>query len=94
MYRKFIELLGLITDELLNDEMDLDDAMMRITDRDINLFHVNDELKMLEKSDLIGEEEADAVRSVLIYLFAEKTDIELEEIYALVFGRGKKITWH
>ncbi len=94
MYRKFIELLTMITDEILDEESDIEDAIKRIRERDINLFSVNDELKRLEKSSLIGEEEADAVRSVLVFLFARETDLDLEEIYALVFGGGKKLVWH
>ena len=94
MYRKFIELLTMITDEISDEESDIEDAIKRIRERDINLFSVNDELKRLEKSSLIGEEEADAVRSVLVFLFARETDLDLEEIYALVFGGGKKLVWH
>ncbi len=94
MYRKFIDLLTMITDEILDGESDMEDAIKRIRERDINLFSVNDELKTLEKSSLIGEEEADAVRSVLVFLFARETDLDLEEIYALVFGGGKKLVWH
>jgi hypothetical protein len=94
VYRKFIELLTMITDEILDEESDIEDAIKRIRERDINLFSVNDELKRLEKSSLIGEEEADAVRSVLVFLFARETDLDLEEIYALVFGGGKKLVWH
>ncbi|RMG03941.1 MAG: hypothetical protein D6726_04435 [Nitrospirae bacterium] len=94
MYKKFIELLTMITDEILEKGSDIDEAIDNLKGKDINLFSVNDELELLEKSKLIGEEEADMVRSILVYLFARETDLELEDIYALVFGRGKRLVWH
>lgn len=94
MYKKFIELLTMITDEILEKGSDIEDAIDKLKGKDINLFSVNDELEMLENSKLIGEEEADMVRSILVYLFARESDLELEDIYALVFGRGKRLVWH
>jgi hypothetical protein len=94
VYSKFIEFLRLITDELLNKGKDLEDAIVKLDNTDINLFKVNEELREIESSHLIEDEDADAVRSVLIYLFMKNTQLELEDIYALVFGSGKKLIWH
>lgn len=94
MYKRFIKFIKLITDELLNRGYDFEDAIVKLDNPNINLYRVNEELDILERSRMIGQDDADAVRSVLIYLFIKNTDLELEEVYTLVFGNGKKIVWH
>ena len=92
MYRKFMEILKIITEDLLDKGKDFDEAILKFDKADINLFRVNDELKALERSQLIDDDEADAIRSVLVYLFMKDTTIETEDIYILVYG--EKVTWH
>lgn len=35
-----------------------------------------------------------AEKESLMYLFIDETDMDVEEIYSLVFQEGRKITWH
>ncbi len=94
MYRKFIELLRLISEELIEKDGDLDKILTEVDQSNINLFSVNEELSNLEKSKVIDEDEADTLRTVLLYLFMREGEMEIEDIYALVFGNGKRLIWH
>jgi len=92
--KKFLEFLKIITNEVLNNGKQIEDVIMRLDTSDINLYMVNEELRELEKNKLIDGEEADTIKSILFYLFLKDTDMELEEIYAVVFGDGKRLKWH
>ncbi len=94
MYRKFMQILEALGDESIEEEADFEDLARRFEVSDINLFKVNEELRVLEKSRLIGDEEADSLRSLLVYVFAKNTDLETEDIYALVYGEGRRVLWH
>ncbi|NOX21401.1 MAG: hypothetical protein GXO99_09160 [Nitrospirae bacterium] len=94
MYKKFIDLLRLITEELDVRDGDIEELLLQVNAKDVNLYQVNEELKVLERSSVIEPEESDLIKSVLVYLFMKNTDLEVEDIYALVYGNGKKITWH
>jgi len=94
VYKKFIDLLRLITEELDVRDGDIEELLLQVNAKDVNLYQVNEELKVLERSSVIEPEESDLIKSVLVYLFMKNTDLEVEDIYALVYGNGKKITWH
>lgn len=38
-------------------------------------------------------DDKDAGKEVLMYLFIDETDMDVEEVYSLVFAKGKKIKW-
>ncbi len=84
----------MVTEESLREGKDIDEMISQFDVDDLNLYTVSDELDSLVRADLIDEEEADMVRSVLVYIFMKKQDIEPEDLYALVFGKGKRIRWH
>jgi len=47
--------------------------------------------------DLYAENEPgdrDEKREDLMYLFIDETDMDVEDVYSLVFMEGRKITWH
>ncbi len=94
MYKKFIDLLRLITEELDVRDGDIEDLLLQVNAKDVNLYQVNEELKVLERSSVIEPEESDLIKSVLVYLFMKNTELDVEDIYAIVYGNGKKITWH
>jgi hypothetical protein len=48
----------------------------------------NDLYAELESGD--GEER----KEYLMYFFIDETDMDVEEVYSLVFTEGKKIIWH
>ncbi len=39
-------------------------------------------------------EELDRLREVLVYILMKDTDINIDEVYSLVFQNGASITWH
>ena len=48
----------------------------------------------LEEMDHMEPEELDRVREVLVYILMKDSDMEPEDVYSMVFRKGKKITWH
>ena len=38
--------------------------------------------------------EHDEKKEDLMYLFIDETDMDVEDVYSLVFMEGRKITWH
>ncbi|GBE37103.1 hypothetical protein BMS3Bbin07_01262 [bacterium BMS3Bbin07] len=94
MYRKFMEILKVISGDSLEKEKKFDDIIVKLEMSDINLFKVNDELRILEKSRLMEDEDLDTIKSVVVYLFMKNSGLETEEIYALVYGNGRSVMWH
>ncbi len=39
-------------------------------------------------------EELDRLREVLVYILMKDTDVDVDEVYSLVFQNGASITWH
>jgi len=89
-----MEILKVINSDQLEKEKRFDDIITKLEMSDINLFRVNDELRVLEKTRLIGDEDLDTIKSVLVYLFMKNSGLDTEEIYALIYGDGKRVTWH
>jgi hypothetical protein len=84
----------MVTEESLREGTDIDEMISQFDVDELNLYTVNEELESLVRADLIDEEEADMVRSVIVYIFMKKKDFDPEDLYALVFGKGKRIRWH
>jgi hypothetical protein len=42
----------------------------------------------------LDEEALDRIRALLVYLLMNGSSLEQEAIYALVYGKGKKIIWN
>jgi hypothetical protein len=89
-----MEILKVISGDSLEEEKKFDDIIVKLGMSDINLFRVNDELRILENTRLIGDEDLDTIKSVMVYLFMKNSGLETEEIYALVYGDGKRVMWH
>ncbi|HXX58470.1 MAG TPA: hypothetical protein VEI96_10755 [Thermodesulfovibrionales bacterium] len=47
-----------------------------------------------EDLEYLEEEELDRIMSFLVYTLMEKTSLDEEEIYAFIYGDGKKILWN
>lgn len=39
------------------------------------------------------DDELDAIRALLVYVLMKNTSMEKDDIYAYIFGEGKKIQW-
>lgn len=94
MYRKFIELLRIVTEELIERNGNLENILLEVDDPDLNLFKLIEELRKIERESLINTEEADTVKVIIAYLFQRNTDMDIDDIYSIVFGDGKKIIWN
>lgn len=94
MYKKFMEILLVLAKEVVEDDVRIEDVIMKIKDVKIDLHSAKDELMNLEQMNLLDDEEADAIKSILVYIFMKNTEMEPDEIYSLVFGRGKRILWN
>ena len=42
----------------------------------------------------LDEEELDAVKTLLVSLLMNNTPLDRDEIYAYIFGEGKRIIWN
>lgn len=42
----------------------------------------------------LDDDELDAIRVLLVSILIRDTRLDKEEIYAYIFGEGKKILWH
>lgn len=42
----------------------------------------------------MSTEELDRLREVLVYILVEDSVLDFDEVYSLVFGNGRTITWH
>jgi hypothetical protein len=94
LYRRYIEILKLISRELLKEGKTLAEAAAKFEREDINLLRINEELTAIERFHLLSDEEADAIRSILVFLIMKKAELDAEDAYAIVFGNGRRLIWH
>jgi len=47
-----------------------------------------------EDLEYLGEDELERITSLLVYTLMEKTSFDREDIYAYIYGDGKKILWN
>lgn len=57
---------------------------MAKTNRIINLALIED----------LDAEDLDTVRTALVYILLNNTEMGSDEVYSLVFQDGRRITWH
>ncbi len=94
MAKRFIDVLRVLAKELIEKGYDADDAIKKISIFDIDFLTVKEELLTLELSQYIDDAELDTIRALLSYILMKETELETEEIYAFIFGRGRQITWN
>lgn len=94
MARRFIDILRVLAKELIEKGYDADDALKKISVFDIDFLAVKDELLTLELSQYIDDAELDTIRVLLSYILMKETELDTEDIYAFIFGKGRKITWN
>ncbi len=94
MIKRFIEFLRMATEESLREGRDIDEIINQFDIDQLDLHTVSEELDSLVRAELIDDEEADMVRAIIVYMFMKRKDIDPEDLYGLVFGKGKRIRWH
>lgn len=94
MPKRLIDLLRVLARELIEKGYDADDMMKKVSAFDIDFLTVKEELTMLEGTAYVDDSELDTIRALLAYILMKDTDLETEEIYAFIFGKGRQITWN
>lgn len=94
MARRFIDILRMLAKDLIEKGYDADDTLKKISVFDIDFLTVKEELLTLELSQYIDDSELDTIRALLSYVLMKETELDTEEIYAFIFGRGRQITWN
>lgn len=94
MAKRLIDVLRALAKELIEKGYDADDMMKKVSAFDIDFLTVKEELLTLELTKHIDETELDIIRALLAYILMKDTELETEEIYAFIFGRGRQITWN
>lgn len=94
MPKRLIDILRVLARELIEKGYDADDMMKKVSAFDIDFLTVKEELTMLEVTKYVDDSELDTIRALLAYILMKDTDIETEEIYAFIFGKGRQITWN
>ena len=55
---------------------------------------VTEELSAPDVARHIDEAELDTIKVLLSYILIKESELDLEEIYTFVFGKGKQLVWH
>ena len=94
MARRLMDLLRVLAKEIIEKVYDADDALKKINVVDIDFITVKEELQALELSKHIDEAELDTIKALLAYILMRDSDLEVEDVYAFIFGRGRQIIWN
>lgn len=94
MARRIIDMLRVLAKELIDKGYDAEDMMKKVSAFDIDFLTVKDELLALELSKFIDDNEVDIIKALLAYILMKDTDLETEEVYAFIFGKGRQIIWN
>lgn len=94
MARRLINVLRVLAKEIIDKGYDADETIKEISVFDIDFPTVKEELLNLKIAKFIDDAEVDTIRALLSYILMKETELDTEEIYAFVFGRGRQITWN
>lgn len=94
MAKRLIDVLRTLARDLIDKGYEAEDALSSISGFDLDFPMIKDELSTLEISNAIDEAELDTIRALLSFILIKDSEIDIEDIYAFVFGRGRQITWN
>ncbi len=94
MAKRLIDVLRVLAKELIEKGYDADDMLKKVSAFDIDFLTVKEELVTMELTKHIDDTELDTIRALLAYILMKDTELETEEIYAFIFGRGRQIIWN
>jgi hypothetical protein len=88
-------ILKIIADEIMsNDRPVYKDHDIGMELKEYDLSGIFDDICDLETMDVMTEEELDKLKVFLTYVISKDSYIDGEDVYAVVFGSGKRILWH
>lgn len=94
MAKRLIDILRTLARELIEEGYDTDDALKKTSVFDIDFITIKEELMTLELLKYIDDAEIDTIKALLSYILIHETEIDIEDVYAFIFGRGRYITWN
>ncbi|MBF0539157.1 MAG: hypothetical protein HQL03_12990 [Nitrospirae bacterium] len=94
MQKKFMTILRIIAKEIVGSDLNFDDVNIKMNIRDYDLACLGDDLRDLESLDILSEEDIDTLKAFLSYVVVKDTYMDSEDIYTIIFGKGKRILWH
>jgi hypothetical protein len=94
MARRLMGLLRVLAKEIIEQGYNSDDSLMKINSIDIDFITVKEELRDLELSRHMDESEIDTIKALLVYILMRDSDLDVEDIYSFIFGKGRQITWN
>jgi hypothetical protein len=77
-----------------NDMIVRNDDILNLDMKEYDLCGLFDDICDLEAMDVMSDEELDKLRVFLTYVISKDSYIDGEDVYAIVFGNGKRILWH
>lgn len=92
--RRVIEVLRVLAKELIERGYDAEDILSKATTFDIDFLAVTEELSEPDVVRHIDDAELDTIKVLLSYILIKESELDLEEIYTFIFGRGKQLVWH
>jgi hypothetical protein len=94
MARRLMDLLRVLAKEIIEQGYDADDAIKKINVVDIDFITVKEDLRRLESSKHMDDAELDTIKALLTYILLRDSDLEVEDVYAFIFGKGRQILWN
>jgi len=93
VYRKFMTILRIISQEIIENRLSMNDVLQTMDFKEIDLTSLQNDLRNLEEFEAISYEELDLLKAFITYIMMKDTLMEREDIYSIVFGKGRRITW-
>ncbi len=94
MSAKLLKILNRLSRELREIDFDSEEILDDFDYEETDFDELLDGLKALESAENIGEEKLDFLKAVLVYILIKDNSYDSDEIFALIFGGGKRIIWN
>ncbi|WP_420265968.1 hypothetical protein [Candidatus Magnetominusculus dajiuhuensis] len=94
MYKRFVTLLRIIANEIISSDMNFDESKIKMAIDEYNITDLYDDLSNLEGLDIMSDEDIDTLKAFLAYVVSKDTYMDRDDVYSLIFGNGKRISWH
>lgn len=94
MYKRFMTLLRIIANEIITSDMNFDESKIKVAIDDYNITDLYEDLSNLEGLDIMSDEDIDTLKAFLAYVVSKDSYMDRDDVYSLIFGNGKRISWH
>ncbi|MCI0468960.1 MAG: hypothetical protein L0Y62_02715 [Nitrospirae bacterium] len=94
MAKRLVDILLVIARDIEKKGIDPENALKKISAVDIDFHQANEELLIMEAQQRLDDSELDAIKTLLTYVLIKETELEMDDIYAFVFGKGRRIIWN